>query len=146
MQSRAGLRPYSVTIVRARASGTRRGDGPTEIVHEWPILPTPKLGDMTGLQEILAPDQLRETGSLQLTEVSLRYSEDMLLGRGPNGDPIPPDEVVFYEIRFLDGAGRVTQRRRFVSSSAPNPDPARAQWTINLTRAPHDRARNGALR
>lgn len=147
MEARAGLRPYAVSIIRARASsGARRGDGPTEIVHEFPILPTPKLGDMTGLQEILSPDQLRETGAILLSGISLEYTEDQLLGRGPNGDPIPNGEVVFWEIRFLDRGGNVTQRRRFVASSAPNPDPERAQWTISLTRAPADRRRDGVLR
>lgn len=147
MYSRAGLRPYTVTIVRARSAGAaRRGDGPPEILNEWPILPTPKMGDLTGLQEYVDADQLRELGTIMLTEISLSYTEDMLLGRGPDGTPVPSSEVVFYEVRFLDGSGRVTQRRRFVPASAPNADMTRAQWTLSLARAYGDRDRFGGPR
>ena len=147
MYSRAGLRPYTVTIVRARATGMRaRGDGPTEIVGEWPLLPTPKVGDLTALTEVLDADQLRELGSVLLSEVSLRYSEDMLSCRGAAGDPVPPGETVFYEIRHLDVTGRVTSRARFVPASRPNADNGRAMWTVTLARAPWDRDRMGVPR
>lgn len=147
LYSRAGLRPYSVTIVRARAVGLRaRGDGPTEVVGEWPILPTPMIGDMTSLSEVLDSDQLREAGTVLLSEISLRYTEDVLMGRGETGAPIPAGETVFFEVRYLDGSGRVTQRRRFVSTSAPFADMAKAMWSVTLKRAPWDRDRSGVVR
>lgn len=145
--SRAGLRPYSVSIIRARATGQRhRGDGVTEVVGEWPILPTPLVGDLTAITQMLESDQLREQGSLLLSEISLRYTEAVLLGRGDTGDPIPSGEVVFYEIRLLDGSGRITQRRKFVADSAPNYDATKAMWSISLRRAPWDRDRAGQVR
>lgn len=101
---------------------------------------------MNGLQEILGPDQMREMGTLQLSGISVQYTEDQLLGRGPDGDPIPPGEMVFWEVRHLDAAGNVTQRCRYVASSRPFHDADRAQWIVTLTRAPNDRARNGGLR
>lgn len=147
LMSRAGLRPYSVTIVRARATGQRqRGDGPTEVVGEWPILPTPLVGDLTAITEMLAADQLREQGNILLSEISLAYTEAMLLGRGASGDPIPSGEVVFYEIKLLDGSGRETQRRRFVPDSAPSYDATKAMWSVNLKRSPWDRDRGGGMR
>lgn len=147
MYTRAGLRPYEVAIVRARAaSARRRGDGPNEIVAEWKILPTPRVGDLTALQDIVSADQVREAGVIQISEISLCYPESVLLGRGPEGGAIPPDEIVFYEIRTLDRAGAITARRRFAPSSPPYADYTRSQWSINLTRAHHDRERNGALR
>ncbi len=147
LKARAGLRPYRVTIVRARATGMRaRGDGPTEIVREWPILPAPKVGDLNALSEILSPDQLREVGTVVLSEVSLAYSENVLLGRGESGAPIPSGETVFYEIAHLDRAGRVTVRRRFVRASAPYAKSETAEWVINLTRAPWDRDATGSMR
>lgn len=147
LYSRAGLRPYSVAIVRARATGLRaRGDGPTDVIGEWILLPNPKIGDLSGLSEILDSDQLREMGSVMLSEVSLSYSENLLACRGEGGGPIPSGETVFYEVRYLDGTGRVTARRRFVPSSPPFADMAQAMWTVNLTRAPWDRDRGGTLR
>jgi hypothetical protein len=145
--SRAGLRPYTVTIVRARSTGIKqRGDGPTEVVGEWVLLPTPRISDLTAIAETLDADQLRESGTIMLSEVSLSYSESVLMGRGESGNAIPPGELFFYEIRYLDVAGRTTMRRRFQTSSAPTADMARAMWTINLARAPWDRDRGGTLR
>lgn len=147
MKVRAGLRPYSVSIVRVRSNGARRrGDGVSDVVKEWPILPVPKMGDLTAVQEIVSADQLREVGTVLLSEISLSYSEDVLLGRGPDGSPVPADEVVFYEVRFLDAAGRETQRRRFVPASAPFARTETAEWTITLARAPVDRDRRGGAR
>lgn len=147
MQSRAGLRPYSVCIVRMRsAAARRRGDGVSEIVAEWPILPTPKIIDMGALSQVLNADQLREAGTITLEEISITYSEDVLLGRGADGSPIPPDETVFWEIRFVDGTGKPTQRRRFVPINAPSADMTKAMWTVSLMRQPIDRDRGGHLR
>lgn len=147
MEVRAGLRPYTVSIVRARATGMRsRGDGPTDVVAEWCLLPTPKIADLSGISEILDADQLREQGTVMLSGISRSYSEDMLLGRGPKGDPIPHGETVFYEIRYLDISGRVTQRMRFVGASRPSANVERAEWTLTLQRAPWDRDRSGVLR
>ena len=145
--SRAGLRPYTVTIVRARAVGVKaRGDGPTEVVGEWALLPTPKISDLTSVSETLDVDQLRESGSIMLSEVSLSYSEAVLMGLGESGKPIPAGETFYYEVRYLDGFGRTTARRRFVPSSAPSSDMARAMWSVNLSRAPWDRDRGGTMR
>lgn len=146
MKARAGLRPYRVTIVRARSAGRSRGDGPTEIVREWPILPRPVVGDLTAIGEMISPDQLRESGTIVLSEISLAYSEMVLLGRGERGDPIPAGERVFYEVAHLDGLGRVSVRRRFVHSSAPYAKTETAEWIIVLTRAPWDRGADGVLR
>lgn len=147
MMSRAGLRPYTVTIVRARATGLRaRGDGPTEVTGEWRILPTPKIGDLTGIGDVLDADQLRERGSVLLSEISLRYSESVLLGLGEDGSPIPAGETVFWEVRYLDGSGRCTLRRRFVRNSAPGADMERSQWSVVLLRAPWDRDQQGVVR
>lgn len=147
MKTRAGLRPYAVAIVRARAAGMRsRGDGPVETVGEWQMLPTPKVGDLTSLQEVLDADQLREMGSILLSEISLRYTEDQIALRGWDGKPVPAGEVVFYEIRYLDASGKVTSRARFTTASRPFADTERGQWTVSLVRAPWDRDRGGVLR
>lgn len=147
MYTRAGLRPYVITIVRVRSAGARRrGDGVPVLVGEWRLLPTPKIGDLSGLQEVLNPDQLREMGQVLLSEISLSYTEDILLGRGDDGTPVPPDETVYYEIQFLDGTGMPRQRRRFTAASPPFANVAQAMWTISLTRAHGDRDRQGVPR
>ena len=137
MMSRAGLRPYQVKIVRARSTGQRqRGDGPTEIVGEWPLLPTPMVGDLTALSEMLMSDQRREQGTILLSEISLQYPESVLMGLGSTGAPIPAGEFFYYEIRPFDGSGRPTQARRFEPDSAPSYDATKAMWSITLRRLP----------
>jgi hypothetical protein len=144
MLARAGMRPYSVRIVRARTvGGRRRGDGVSDIVRVWKIRPSPKVMDMSGLQEVLSADQLRELGTVMITGISRAYTEDVLLGRGEDGSPIPNDEIVFYEITFLSVTPR--QHRRFVVSAAPFYRAETAEWVVTLTRAPVDRDRRGVL-
>jgi hypothetical protein len=144
---RAGLRPYTVDIIRCRATGLRaRGDGPTEITGQWTLLPTPKIGDLTGIGDVLDADQLRESGTILLSEISLRYPESLLMGMGIDGLPIPAGEAVFFEIRYLDGSGRCTLRRRFVSDSAPFANMTAAMWSVVLRRAPWDRDQQGVVR
>lgn len=146
MYTRSGQRPYEVLIVQARATGARRGDGPTDVINEWKILPTPKIGDLSGLVETLSADQLREMGTVMLSEISLRYSESVVNCKGEGGKAIPVGELVFYEVRYLDSHGRVTLRRRFVPSSPAFADAGRGQWSLNLVRAPWDRDAVGVLR
>lgn len=147
MKARAGQRPWSVCIVRARSmGGRRRGDGPTEIVKEWPILPAPRVGDTAAIRQLLDPDQVRETGSVTLTEISSTYTEDVLLGRGTEGKPIPRDEWVYYEITWYGPDGKAGQKRRYVPDGSPSYNPERAEWSINLMRAHEDRERDGTPR
>lgn len=148
MKARAGLRPWSVAIVRARYSGgRRRGDGPAEIVGRWEILPLPRVQGMGAIKQILGPDQLREMGSLTVAEISSVYTEDMLLGRGTDGRPIGADEVVFYEVAWIGADGVCGEARRFNIDGVPEYVPATAEWVITLRRAPDDRERgSGVLR
>lgn len=141
------MRPWEVKIVRCRSmGGRRRGDGPTEVVAQWSILPTPKIGDMSGVKQLITPDQLRETGTMIVTEISNAYTEDMLMGRGPAGGNVGRDEVVFYEVAWIDGDGCVGEARRFVLDGAPTYIPESAQWQVTLMRAHDDRDRNGTPR
>ena len=126
--------------------GRRRGDGPTEIVKVWPILPIPKVGDASSLAQLISPDQLRETGTIIITEISNAYTEDTLLGR-PDGKPLPPDEWVFWEIAWVDAHGKCGQPRRFVPMGTPSYVPGSAEWQVTLVKANEDRERiTGMLR
>lgn len=126
--------------------GRRRGDGPSEIVKVWPILPIPKVGDASSLTQLLSADQLRETGTIIVSEISNAYSEDTLLGR-PDGKPLPPDEWVFWEIAWVGPDGRCGQPRRFNVQGAPTYIPGTAEWQITLVRSHEDRERiTGVLR
>lgn len=143
MMTKFGLRPYKVRIMRVKWSGGVRGQGTPTIVQETHILPTPLISDLTSLQEIVQPVGLDEIGSIQLSEVSGTFTEDVLMGRGTDGAPIGEDDEVFYEIEFPRPDGLPSTRRRFFVTSAPHYSAGRLQWIVRLDKAHEDRDRDG---
>lgn len=141
-----GLRPYRVRMIRTRWSGGRRGVGAESVTAEVEILPVPLLADLTGLQAIVQPVGQDEISSLQLSEISGRYTEEELRGLAPGGAPIGPDEQFYYEVEFLRADGLESDRRRFYPSSAPTYQPTRYQWVVMLERSHEGRARDGSPR
>lgn len=141
-----GLRTYSIKIIRTSWSGGRRGVGIEYIKEQLDVLPTPKISSMDEITEVLQPIGLDELGSIRLSEISGRFTEDELLGRIPNGIPIDKDEQVFYEIEFPRADGISGVKRRFVPRSAPYYEASTLQWSVRLERTREDRSRNGDLR
>jgi hypothetical protein len=138
-----GGRVYTVSIYRTRWSGGSRGLGDETIIFKQDIRPTPRITDLGTLTQILNPTGLDESGTIQLSEISGRFTEDSLLGIDTEGrEPLESDHV-FYEIEFV---GRPSVRRRFGLRSAPNYKPYQFQWFITLQKLDEDRARDGSLR
>jgi hypothetical protein len=141
-----GLRPYLVRIIRTKWTDDERGDGGEFVLNEFPILPTPRVSDLTALTEVVNPVGLDEIGSILLTEVSGRYTEDQLRGLDIDGSPVPDDEQVYFEIEFPRPDSRPGERRRFFLRSAPNYLPDQFQWQIRLEQAHEGRSRTGEPR
>ena len=140
-----GARPYRVSLVWTRWTGGERGAGQEEIVREEMILPTPVVKDLSGLRNRLTPIGLDEVGDLQVSQISPRYTEDLLMGRvSDDGHPISEDESFFYEV-FAPGHDHTGIRRRFFPVSAPTYEPTKFEWKVNLRRASEDRSRCGDL-
>ena len=138
-----GGRVYTVTIYRTRWSGGRRGLGDETLIFQQPIRPTPRITDLGTLTQVLNPTGLDDAGTIQLTEISGRFTEDSLLGIDSEGrEPLETDHV-FYEIEFV---GRPSVRRRFEIRSTPSYKPYQFQWQITLQKTDEDRARDGSLR
>lgn len=138
-----GLRVYNVRIVRVKWSGGERGVGVPELVKTTPILPTPQISDLNGLQDIVQLIGREESGSITVSQISGRYTEEELRGLEADGTGIGPDEEVFWEVEFPRPDGAPAIRRRFLPSSAPVYKPGALQWLIQLERSSEDRARNG---
>jgi hypothetical protein len=145
LNTRFGRRNYNVTIYRTRWSGRVRGQGKETIIFQQDILPTPALADMGSLTEMLTLHGLDEAGSVQLSEVSARFTEDFLMGIDPEGfEPLDTDNV-FYEIEFPRPDGRPGLKRRFELRGAPTYKPDAFQWYLTLDKIDADRFRNGDL-
>lgn len=138
-----GARVYEVSLVRTRWSGGERGVGVEEVILDEPILPTPKIGDLSAMSYQTYSIGSEEVGTLTVSEISARYSEDTLMGRGDGGTEIPTDENFYWEVRIPTSPNISGERRRFVPTSVPNLEPLRFMWTINLARAHQDRSRSG---
>lgn len=143
MLSSFGLRSYTVTVVKVEWTGRRRGVGTPVTISEEVISPTPKLAAFDALQEVIQSAGLEEVGSIELSQISGRYTEEQLRGFTEEGDPLPDNVDFFYEVEFFPHNGGPSFRRKFVPRSAPTYFPGRLQWTMRLERAVDDRLRNG---
>jgi len=139
-----GLRTYKVSIIRIRWTGGRRGVGIAEVVLVTPLLPTPKVADLSSISEVVQAVGLQEDGGSEVSEISGRYTEEELRGQNPAGDDIPRDEEVFYEIEFPRLDGQPSIKRRFFIRSAPSYNAGSLQWSVSLTKTNEDRLRTGA--
>ncbi len=136
--TRLGLRAYAVKIIHTGWSGPRRGEGQEYVLREMEILPVPLISSLNGLSESMTPMGLDEVGTLQLSEVSGRYSEAEILGTLINGMPLDPvGEQAYYEITFLRTGTPI--RRRFSVNNVPSYNATGFEWTVSLIRARSDR-------
>lgn len=137
-----GLRPYRVWIVKTKWSLGARGHGIEEVSFTRMLDPTPLVEDLNTLAEVVTPVGLNEMGSVRVSQISGRFTEDMLRGFDDLGTPPGPDENLFYEIEFpVTGAAR-----RFEMDSAPMYYSDKFEWTVTLQKSNQDRARDGGLR
>lgn len=146
LRVRFGLRPYRVRVMRTRWTGGQRGIGEEVVSAEMEILPTPLVQDLSALAEVVEPVGLLEVGSVSISEVSGRYTEEQLRGLDIDGTPPAADEQVWYEIEFPRSDGQKGERRRFFLGSTPNYAAARFEWTFRLDRSHEGRSRAGELR
>ena len=145
LNTRFGRRNYNVTIYRTRWSGRVRGQGEESVIFQQDILPTPALADLGSLTELATLHGLDESGSIQLSEISHRFTEDILMGVDPEGfEPLDTDNV-YYEIEFTRPDGRPGAKRRFELRGAPTYRPDQFQWFISLEQIDANRFRDGEL-
>lgn len=136
-----GLRPYLVRMVKTRWSGGRRGIGTEEVLSEELILPTPLVSTLNSLDAEVSPIGNIEQGGIKVEQISsICYTEDMLMGRDADGEPVPRDQQFYYEIEML---GQSSIKRRFTPAGAPSLDASKFQWVIELTKSNENRTRDG---
>ena len=140
---RFGLRPRRVFIVTTRWSAGYRGGGQEYAFAEKEILTAPRVQNIGGLSESVEGPGLIEVGSISIDKINPLLTEEDLRGYSKDGQPLPEDASVFYEVEFLEQTGP-SFRRRFVLSGTP--EFHTLGWSINLERAQMgDRARNKEL-
>lgn len=144
LHTKFGLRPYKVRVVRMQWASGERGRGLPVVAKELDILPTPLVQDLSTMMEIVQPVGLDEVGTIIVSEISGRFTDDDLRFAGSDGSSPGPDEEVFYEIEFpRTPDGLPGDKRRFFLRAAPMYFAARFQWQVRLEKAHEDRMRNG---
>jgi hypothetical protein len=138
------------------------GVGRPVLLFEKELLPTPSV-EPAGISHQLDVTGDTEMGSILVTQISPRCSEDELMGLAdPFRDPARPDTLragidFFYEVRENRPAGFVSPgyeafeprqelrpvRRRFRVNQAPSRDADAFQWSLGLDRADGERGRDG---
>jgi len=130
-----GLRGYTVRLVWTRWSGARRGEGVEEVTKTELLLPVPKVADLSALAARMMHIGQVEEGTLQISEISARYTEDLL-----SGGQLADNEQFYYEIQQTrQGA----PRRRFAVSGVPAFKPDSVEWSVTVVRAYSDRNEYG---
>jgi hypothetical protein len=146
-----GLRPYRVFLVHQQWTGPARGMGEPREISRVELLPTPEVADMTATGRSLHAIGLVEDGSLKLSEISARYTEDELLGRTPDvRDPLLPrtgkkNVEFYYEVVHQRRRDDPAARRRYVPDAAADLKPGQFGWTVHLKKQQGDAARDGGL-
>lgn len=75
-----GLRPYTVLLVWTRWGGNERGEGHETVLFEAPILPRPKVVDLSSVALNPYSAGLLPVGSVALEEVTTQLMEEHLTG------------------------------------------------------------------
>ncbi len=168
-----GMRPYQCFLVWTRWSGTERGEGREEVICRVPLLPSPKVDDLTAVALQPHAAGLIPIGSVRLREISQRYSQDLLSGvvmpRDPKPDiesrlrggppidltraaieyeSVPEPYEFFYEL-VEDGRsneGRPPRRGRFRPMSEPFRNAEELGFNVLLERVSGDMDRDGTPR
>lgn len=134
LQTRFGMRPYVVRLIRVRWTGGARGVGEPVTVRSEVILPTPRVLDVGSMRDVMEMIGRTETGDIRITEISGRYSEGFLRNVDADGDPLGENESAFWEVDFPgQNRGGTAERRFYELSSVPVYESDRFQWTLMLT-------------
>jgi hypothetical protein len=180
-----GLRPYRVFLVwvgwtpdvdedgmvqeeELELDAGVEGTGRAVLLKEVELLPTPLIESMAGVAGNLDATGLTERGNVNVSQISMGYTEDQLLGLLPEfrhpsfPDTLKPGVSFFWEIQENRNAGhRIpgtaafsqfppadlrSPRRRFHVGSVPSRKPEAFEWTVSLKRADGERGRNGEVR
>jgi len=126
-----GTGAYQVHLVRRRWSGARRSQGTPSIVSDTVLSPQPRVKFPDNEQALGFEAEAtgrQEEGNVDLTEVSLQYTEAEL-----TGEPISLTDEFYYKL--VDAHGQQIKARYYVPRKPPIADREKnIGWTIYLKR------------
>jgi hypothetical protein len=145
IEVRLGMRPYEVHLVWTKWTGDERGDGVQRIVCRMPLLPVPKVEDMSISRNPFAAGRY-PVGSVRVSSISTTYTRELLEGRvlpEKRELEVPEPYDFFWEIVEDGRHGTCPLRRRFQPTAEPSLDAENQQWIVVLEKQSGDMERNG---
>ncbi len=126
-----GTRPYVVTVVVRQWSGAERGDGTATVISELELDPVPAIAHLDAVNNHrdarLAPFGQDSIARMEMTEVSLAYTEGQLTGK-----PLLPNQEVYY--RLTDASSTEMAPVYYIVEGEIRPDREKTLgWVLWLT-------------
>jgi hypothetical protein len=165
LNTRMGIRPMRVFLVWERWSGSEGGEGTPTVIARMEILPTPKVESLDSISLRMMAAGVLPAGSIHVSEISVNYTEDQLLGfaipsqawvateNPPKTDSstrIPAhsghgkDRTDFYYEVAEDGRGDdPPARNKYRIADQPFRKAGDVQWIVTLERVSEDNDRRG---
>lgn len=133
-----GLRPYRVFLVWTTFDGEERGEGREREITRIEILPTPKVADLTSLQQGPYSAGVLTTGTVRLERISAGFTQAQLSGLEVPGagqvTDMPKQVDFWYELREDGRGGDRPVALRFRLSSQPFRMAGSVSWCVSLER------------
>lgn len=131
-----GLRPYRVFLVWSVFDGEERGEGAEREIARVELLPTPRVADLTALQQSPYVAGVLATGTLRLDRISAGFTAAQLSGleipgKGQDFD-MPRNVDFWYEMREDGRGGDVPVPLRFRLAASPFRAAGKVAWSVNL--------------
>lgn len=142
---RLGARPYQVFLCWITWDGPERGEGRQKVTHRCPVLPVPKVEDLS-LRYNPSSGGKYPAGSVRVTEVTATYKLEFLTGKvvpDRPEDEVPHPYEFFYEIVEDGRHGPNPERKRFVLAATPQLDAEHQQWILVLEKQSGDMKPDG---
>lgn len=133
-----GIRPYRFFLVWTVFDGEERGEGTERELARIELLPTPKIGELTSLQEAAFSTGTLSTGVLRLDKISLKFTTAALRGLEipTEGQKLnmPPKVDFWYEMREDGRGGDTPIPLRFRLNGEPFRRAGSVSWSVLLER------------
>lgn len=133
LNTKFGIRPYRVFLVWRSSQGQEYGTGNEQVERRVEILPAPKVKQ--NLTLTLMSGGIVPMGSVVLTEVSAKFSENELTGKvvpDTNEVTIPQPYEFHYEVVEDGRDGSIPKVGYYRPLANPTREAGNVHWTLTL--------------
>jgi len=132
-----GLRPYRIFLVWSTFDGEERGEGTEREIQRIEILPTPRVAELTALQQAIYGTGTIGTGTLRVDLITVKFAESTLNGtfipgKGQDTGSYPNGVDFWWELRSDARGLDIPIPIRFRLNASPVLLPGQVGWAVVL--------------